>query len=118
MPGLFPVYKRTVVYAVNEKKNVTDITGNAKDVDENIDLSPSVTQAQVAEGIRIYAQNTLNEETENYAEIEVLTDSNLCIYNLSKDGQSHLLYAYGFPSNVGISNTPKSISLHVVLSVL
>ena len=87
-----PVYKRTVVYAVNEKKNVTDITGNAKDVDENIDLSPSVTQAQVAEGIRIYAQNTLNEETENYAEIEALTDSNLCIYNLSKDGQSHLGY--------------------------
>lgn len=54
-----PVYKRTVVYATNEKNEVTDITGNAEDVDQTIDLTPTVTQEQVEESIRSYVKEML-----------------------------------------------------------
>lgn len=87
-----PVYKRTVVYATDEKNKVTDITGNAEDVDETIDLIPTVTQEQVEESIRTYVKDMLNSDEDDSLAIDDLKDDNLCIYDFAEDGQSHLAY--------------------------
>ncbi len=86
-----PVYKRTVVYATDEKSKVTDITGNAEDVDETVDLTPTVTQEQVEESIRTYVKDILNTDDDSLV-ISELKDDDLCIYNFAEDGQSHLAY--------------------------
>lgn len=87
-----PVYKRTVVYATDEKNKVTDITGNAEDVDETVNLTPTVTQEQVEESIRTYVKDMLNTDDDDSLAIDDLKDDDLCIYNLAEDGQSHLAY--------------------------
>lgn len=87
-----PVYKRTVVYATDEENKVTDITGNAEDVDETVDLIPTVTQEQVEESIRTYVKDMLNTDDDDSLAIDDLKDDDLCIYNLAEDGQSHLAY--------------------------
>lgn len=87
-----PVYKRTVVYATDEKNKVTDITGNAEDVDETVDLTPTVTQEQVEESIRTYVKDILNTDDDDSLAIDDLKDDDLCIYDFAEDGQSHLAY--------------------------
>lgn len=86
-----PVYKRTVVYATDEKNKVTDITGNAEDVDEMVDLTPTVTQEQVEESIRTYVKDILDTDDDSLV-IGALKDDDLCIYDFAEDGQSHLAY--------------------------
>ena len=87
-----PVYKRTVVYATNEKNEVTDITGNAEDVDQTIDLTPTVTQEQVEESIRSYVKEMLNTDDDDSLAIDDLKNDDLCIYNFTEDGQTYLAY--------------------------
>lgn len=86
-----PVYKRTVVYATDEKNKVTDITGNAEDVDETVDLTPTVTQEQVEESIRTYVKDMLNTDDDSLV-ISELKDDDLCIYDFAEDGQTYLAY--------------------------
>lgn len=85
-----PVYGRTVVCTVDEDGAVTSITGNVLDVDEGIDLTPTVTAGEVETVIGEYLVRELGWESA--PEIPEPAAEDLCIYD--PDGsQARLAYA-------------------------
>ena len=54
-----PVYGRAIVVAVDQDGNVASVTGNATDVAEDLNLTPSITKEQAVENIQQYASETL-----------------------------------------------------------
>lgn len=80
-----PVYGRTVVCAIDRDGNVTSITGNVQDIDQNINLTPSITSEQAQESIRAYVTEELEQADTDITISEPIT----CIYNGSK-----LAYVY------------------------
>lgn len=87
-----PVYGRTVVYVTDEEGNTTSVTGNAADVDEDVDLTPSITQAQAEESIRGFAGN-------DSLEVGLLSDGELCLFISPQDGATHLAYVLEVGAN-------------------
>lgn len=85
-----PVYGRTVVCASDENGKVMSVTGNALDVDETIDLVPSVSGDEIVESVRSYLKE--NMELSEQIEIPQPDQANLCIYNFAEDGETHLAY--------------------------
>lgn len=94
-----PVYGRTVIYAADEHDAVTSVTGNALDVDENIDLTPEVTADQVKDAIRSYLADEYGIDNPEDIKVADVNENNLCIYNMGETGESRLAYcvnAYGY----------------------
>ena len=78
-----PVYGRAIVVAVDQDGNVASVTGNATDVAEDLNLTPSITKEQAVENIQQYASETLGmDEVANLDEIN-LNQENLCVYNMN-----------------------------------
>lgn len=78
-----PVYGRTIVVAVDQDGKVASVTGNATDVAEDLNLTPSITEEQAVKSIRQYASETLGiEEVANLDEV-ALNQENLCVYNMN-----------------------------------
>lgn len=92
-----PVYGRTVVCATDEDGNVTSVTGNALDVDADINLMPTVTQEKAEASIKEYLAKELGYDNTDWLTIDELTTSDLVIYCL---GGSDAILAYCL--NVGI----------------
>ena len=90
-----PVYGRSVIYVTEESGEISLVTGNALDVDDSIDLTPSVTEEQVAESIASYAVSSLGAEPADVEDLEIgeLRQEDLCIYNLfgTKDTLAYTL---------------------------
>lgn len=86
-----PVYGRTAVYVADEGGNVASITGNVLDVNGNIDLTPTVTYAQVASSVQSYCARELSVENVKDIEVEEFQNSDLCIY-ISDEGKPCLAY--------------------------
>lgn len=80
-----PVYGSTVVCATDGDGNVTSITGNVQDIDQNINLTPSITSEQAHESIRAYVTEVLEQADTDITISEPIT----CIYN-----GSELAYVY------------------------
>ena len=78
-----PVYGRSIVVAVDQDGNVASVTGNATDVAENINLTPSITKEQAVESIRQYASETLGIEAVSNLDAIALEQDNLYIYNMN-----------------------------------
>ena len=76
-----PVYGRSVVCATDQDDTVSSLTGNILDISDDIDLTPEVTEADVAASINAYFLEDLGY-IEN-VEIGELSKDDLCIYNLS-----------------------------------
>lgn len=87
-----PVYGRTVVCVVDEDGNVVSINGNVLDIDQNIDVTPTITGNQVVGFIESYMDN----DDTKVIEIPQPDDSDLCIYSYSTDRKTHLAYRLCF----------------------
>ena len=87
-----PVYGRTIVYGADEQGNLNSLTGNVQDVDEDIDLVPSVEPEAVQSTIDQFFTETYGEE---YAPGTVAIEPNeedLCIYVDKETSVVHLAY--------------------------
>ena len=87
-----PVYGRDAIYVTNEEDNVMIITGNPKDIDTKMSLSPSATQEQIYNSIIEYAEKNLEAKDWANLNFERLREEDLCIYDFSVDRESHLAY--------------------------
>ena len=87
-----PVYGRTVIYAADKHGIVTSVTGNALDVDEELNLTPQVTADQVKEAIYTYLAAEYGADDVESIDIGNVNDKNLCIYNMGDAGASRLAY--------------------------
>ena len=85
-----PVYGRTVVCATDENGKITSTTGNVLDINENIDLEPTVTDEDVYNSIVDYATESLNSVGELVA-IPQLSENNLVVY-VEDNGIATLAY--------------------------
>ncbi len=77
-----PVYGRTVVYVTDENGEPFTVTGNAMDVDETLNLTPSFSPADAMALLASQREGAVPE----------IGEDALCIYNLGSDGASHLAY--------------------------
>ncbi|MBQ9148008.1 MAG: M4 family metallopeptidase [Oscillospiraceae bacterium] len=77
-----PVYGRTVVYVTDLWGKTLAVTGNPMDVDEDLDLDPSITESEAQAAVADYIGDAS----------VTLRDEDLCVYNLGEDGVSHLAY--------------------------
>lgn len=77
-----PVYGRTVVYVTDERGNALTMTGNILDVDETLNLTPSLSPADAMALLASQREGVVPE----------IGEDDLCIYNLGDDGVSHLAY--------------------------
>lgn len=77
-----PVYGRTVVYVTDERGEALTMTGNVLDVDETLNLSPSLSPADAMALLASQREGVVPE----------IGEDDLCIYNLGSDGASHLAY--------------------------
>lgn len=77
-----PVYGRTVVYVTDERGDALTMTGNVLDVDETLDLTPSLSPADAMALLASQRESAVPE----------IGEDDLCIYNLGSDGASHLAY--------------------------
>lgn len=77
-----PVYGRTVVYVTDGRGDPLTITENVLDVDETLNLTPTLSPAD--------AMALLASQREGAA--PEIGEDDLCIYNLGSDGASHLAY--------------------------
>lgn len=91
-----PVYGQTVVCVENENGEMTALAGNAVDIDEDVDLTPTVTVEQVNTAIRTYLVDELGYDSVDVSNtgIDKLREEHLCIYNADRDADrtSHLAY--------------------------
>lgn len=87
-----PVYGRTVVFAVDENGYALSLTGNTADVDEGLDLIPTVTKEQLEASIRAYFSKEMGAESAEYLEIGELSEAELCIYHADNRQRSYLAY--------------------------
>lgn len=87
-----PVYGRDAIYVTDKENNVIIITGNAQDIEGDVQVSPSVTVEEVCNSITEYAKNNLTTEEWEEVNIEELHKEDLCIYDFSEDEKSHLAY--------------------------
>lgn len=85
-----PVYGRDVIYVTDEENNVTNITGNPKDVSEEFDTKPSITSRDVEQSIQEYVKKTFSYEVD--FETEEINEDDLRIYDFAEDGETHLTY--------------------------
>lgn len=77
-----PVYGRTVVYVTDERGDALTMTGNVLDVDETLNLTPSLSPADAMALLASQREGAVPE----------IGEDDLCIYNLGDDGVSHLAY--------------------------
>lgn len=87
-----PVYGRDAIYVTDKENNVIIITGNAQDIEGDVQLSPAVTEEEVCNSIVEYVKNNLTTEDWEGVSIEKLQKEDLCIYDFSEDGKSRLAY--------------------------
>lgn len=87
-----PVYGRTVIYATDAHHAVTSVTGNALDVNENLDLTPQITADQARETILSYLAQEYDIGNAEDIDVEGINKNNLCIYNMGSTGDSRLAY--------------------------
>ncbi len=87
-----PVYGRTVVYAQDENGQTLAITGNVADVDETLEITPTITPDQVEAAARTYVADAFGLENPEDVATGQCSDDNLCIYNLDSSGETHLAY--------------------------
>lgn len=86
-----PVYGKTAVYVVNEENQVISITGSIQDVDEHINLIPTVSIEEVEKSIVAYLNETLGLERRPTIEIDELREDQLYIF-FNSDKQPILSY--------------------------
>ena len=91
-----PVYGKTIVCTSDENGTIKYITGNVKDVDEEIDLTPSITAEQAQQNIKTYMTEVLNLQNTERISIE-LCEENLYIY-MDTD-QPTLVYSFLIGAN-------------------
>lgn len=84
-----PVYGRTAIYVTDADGKETATIGNLADVDENIFLTPVVTEGQIEKIVRTYIANELSHTDIAYFK---LYEVSLCIYNLGTSIENHLAY--------------------------
>lgn len=87
-----PVYGRTVVYAETENQEAVSVNGNVVDVDENLSLTPTATQAVIEEKIVDYITDILLVTEIEEIEISEIDETRINIFN-TDEGISHLAYA-------------------------
>ena len=89
--GGLPVYGRTLVYATDEKGNTISITGNVQDVDETIDLTPTISADAVLSVVNQFFADTYGPEVTVIDSLD-LSENDLCIFAGSTDQKSRLAY--------------------------
>ena len=100
-----PVYGSSLVVVSDENGEARGLTGNASDIEEDISLAPTVTQAEVESSIRAYLEKNAaggivpiesigKAEEKTAAEITVpaLSSDLLVIYNYSDVEEAMLAY--------------------------
>lgn len=87
-----PVYGRTVVFAVDENGYALSLTGNTADVDEDLDLIPTVTKEQLEAVVRAYFSDEMGADSAEYWEAGAFSGAELCIYHADNEQRSYLAY--------------------------
>lgn len=77
-----PVYGQTVVCAVDEEGEILSVTGNVMDVNEELSLTPTLTEEQAEAAIAKYLSEDIGTEVTD-VDFGGLTEDKLCIYSLS-----------------------------------
>ena len=77
-----PVYGQTVVCAVDEEGEILSVTGNVMDVNEELSLTPTLTEEQAEAAIAEYLSEDIGAEVTD-VDFGGLTEDKLCIYSLS-----------------------------------
>ena len=115
-----PVLGRVLVYITDENGNVSDITGNVKDIDPELDLNPTITTEQAAQSFRTYAQENLGFENTDQLSLNPLTEDMLCIYSTNTaDALAYKTYVSGYTvvidaHDASILNCVSSVSMNGV----
>lgn len=109
-----PVYGRTAVCVTDENEKVVSVNGNMLDVDENIDVTPTITGNQAVGFIEDYMNNEIDSDDAKNIEIPQPDDSDLCIYTYSEDGKAHLAYhvCFGYFEVVVDAQNGEILSFH------
>lgn len=85
-----PVYGNTLIYATDKDNQVTTISGNVIDVDDSINMMPSISEGEAAFSIQDYL-NQYSSYNVDIADISLNSDD-LCIYTDKESGVESLAY--------------------------
>ncbi|MBQ8165301.1 MAG: M4 family metallopeptidase [Clostridia bacterium] len=91
-----PVYGRSVVCAANKSGEITSLTGNLMDVEESINLIPTVSSEQVSQSVKKYLLEQEGYENVDSLNIESLDEEDLCIYNIDGVYLAYCVNVYGY----------------------
>lgn len=88
-----PVYGRTVVYVADEKGGILAVASNVIDVDNKINLIPTISFELAEESITTYFSKKFGIEDVEYIKIGNVNEQNLIIYSMGEDIEFHLAYS-------------------------
>jgi len=86
-----PVYGKHVVVAASDEGEALSMTTDAADIPEDLDLTPSITDLDVAEAVREYAIYQW-QELSDVINIEGISDDKLVIYDMDEEAGVRLAY--------------------------
>ncbi|MGN0335769.1 MAG: hypothetical protein ACI4DV_08950 [Lachnospiraceae bacterium] len=87
-----PVYGRTIVCATDENGNAISVTGNVVDIDENICLTPTVTDEQIIASLYAWAVENISSTDSAEISVKEIPDKELCIFYSDATEETFLSY--------------------------
>lgn len=87
-----PVYGKTLVCVTDESGNVMSLTGNVQDIQETINLNPTVTKDEVQIVFSEYAKESIGHDAIESVSLQFSNEDDLCIF--IKDGPDGAVLAY------------------------